>query len=483
MNKLVSRFMRRRAGLVAALTLVVAAGVGLAAPAQAAETVTVGGQAHSLDGTNVYRAANLLVRYTPAYGATTGTNPYGFEAEVVGGVVTKIADSVGNMAIPADGFVLSGHGTSRAWLKTNAKLGAPVGDGSEPPPPPPPPPGPKPTTVSLTFDDSFADQTAAMSVLQEYGMKATLFVNSPRVGTLNYLSKEQLDAYAAAGNEIGGHTLTHPDLTTVSADEARRQICTDRVNLLGMGYSVTSFANPFGTTNATVQQIIRDCGYNSARGVDGLRSPGYGCLPCVTAETLPPADVWKVRTPSSVMADTTLQMLQDYVTRAEGDAGGWVPLLFHHVCSGCAPNAVDPDVFRAFVDWLSKRPATTLVKTVNEVVGGSLKPGVPYVPPSTEVTGVTIGAQSHVVDGTDAYRAANMLIMYTPARGATTGSNAYGTEVAVVDGVVTAVQSSVGNMAIPPGGYVLSGHGTSNTWLRNNAQVGAVVTLSYGSTP
>ena len=51
---------------------------------------------------------------------------------------------------------------------------------------------------------------------------------------------------------------------------------------------------------------------------------------------------------------------------------------------------------------------------------------------------------------------------------------------AVVDGKVTQVQTSVGNMAIPSNGYVLSGHGTSNTWLKNNAKVGSVVTLSGG---
>ncbi|MGZ5417487.1 MAG: polysaccharide deacetylase family protein [Nocardioides sp.] len=352
-----------------------------------------------------------------------------------------------------------------------------------PPPPPSPPPGTRVTMVSLTFDDTLANQATALSVLQEYGMRSTVYVNSPRIGTRNYLSKAQLDSYVAAGHEVGGHTLTHPDLTAVSPDEARRQICADRVNLLALGYPVTSFANPLGATNAAVQQIIRDCGYNSARGVSGLRSPGYGCTACPTAETVPPVDPWEIRTPVSVQSSTSLQMLQDYVTSAEDDTGGWVPLLFHGVCDGCAPNAVSPGVFRAFVDWLSTRPATTQVRTVHEVIGGAVRPGVPFVPPSTHATSVTIGAQSHPVDGTDSYRAADMLILYTPATGATTGTNSSGTEVAVVDGVVTQVQSGVGNMAIPPGGYVLSGHGTSHTWLSGNALVGSPVRLTYGAGP
>jgi len=112
-------------GAVVATTVLLVSGIGT--PATAADTsVTVAGQTHALDGVNIYRSTNYLVEYTPAKGATTGTNQYGYEAAVVGGKVTTVADGVGNMAIPANGFVLSGHGTSRTWLKTYATVGATV---------------------------------------------------------------------------------------------------------------------------------------------------------------------------------------------------------------------------------------------------------------------------------------------------------------------------------------------------------------------
>ena len=50
----------------------------------------------------------------------------GAEVTVVDGKITKITDGTGNAAIPVNGFVLSGHGTSRAWLKANATVGASV---------------------------------------------------------------------------------------------------------------------------------------------------------------------------------------------------------------------------------------------------------------------------------------------------------------------------------------------------------------------
>ena len=125
-----------RSGLVVAL--VAALSLMTPTPASAADTVTVAGQTRTLNGTNIYRSTDYLVLYTPAKGATTGTNQYGFEAEVIGGKVTKVQDGVGNMAIPSNGVVLSGHGTSRTWLRTYATIGANVTlPGGTPPPPPP----------------------------------------------------------------------------------------------------------------------------------------------------------------------------------------------------------------------------------------------------------------------------------------------------------------------------------------------------------
>ena len=232
----------------------------------------------------------------------------------------------------------------------------------------------KPTVVSLTFDDGTTDQMAALDVLKDKGMPATLYINSGRVGfDLTYLTKAQLLAYQSSGFEIAGHTISHVDLTTLGTDDAKREICNDRGALTDMGFRITSFAYPFGATNDGVKQIVQDCGYNSARIIASLKSDPYGCTNCVTAETMPPADTWGIRTDSSVKADTTLSILENYVTQAENDKGGWVPLVFHHVCDGCAPTSISASTFTQFVTWLATRPATTTVKTVDQVIGGGAK--------------------------------------------------------------------------------------------------------------
>ena len=242
--------------------------------------------------------------------------------------------------------------------------------------PPPPPVSAKPTSVVLTFDDGTLGQDDAAKVMADRGLHGTFYINSARVGMDGYLSAAQLKAIAAAGNEIGGHTLDHADLPTLTSDDAARQVCNDRVALHDMGFKVTSLAYPFGAYNSSVQATVKKCGYNNARIVASLKSDPYGCASCVTANAVPPADPYAIKTNTSVRADTTLAILQKYVTQAENDKGGLVPIVFHHVGSTGDVNEMSLDVLTQFVDWLSQRPSTTQVVTMDQVIGGAVQPYV-----------------------------------------------------------------------------------------------------------
>ena len=96
---------------------------------------------------------------------------------------------------------------------------------------------------------------------------------------------------------------------------------------------------------------------------------------------------------------------------------------------------------------------------------------------------VTVGTQTRAESGINIARATDNLIVYTSAYGARTGTNTYGTELSVVNGKVAKMETGIGNMVIPTGAYVLSGHGASSTWLKANARVGTTVTRSATPTP
>jgi peptidoglycan/xylan/chitin deacetylase (PgdA/CDA1 family) len=264
--------------------------------------------------------------------------------------------------------------------------------------PPPPPVSTKPTSVVLTFDDGTVGQDDAAKVIAGYGLHGTFYINSARLGMQDYLSAAQVKAIAADGNEIGGHTLDHADLTTLTSDDAARQVCDDRVALHDLGFKVTSFAYPFGAYNNSIQTTVKNCGYNNARIVASLRSNPYGCASCVTANAVPPADPYAIKTNTSVRADTTLATLQTYVTQAENDKGGLVPIVFHHIGSTGDVNEISLDLFTQFVDWLAHRPSTTKVVTMDQVMGGAVQPYVagPALPTALNVLNPSLEAGSGV---------------------------------------------------------------------------------------
>jgi len=247
------------------------------------------------------------------------------------------------------------------------------------------------TIVSLTFDDSNADQLAPSQYMTSKGMKGTFFMNSGFIGAPNYLTLANVQSMVAAGHEIAGHTISHPDLAAVSIDEATRQICNDRVNWANWGIPVANFAYPFASSTTAVETAVKNCGENSARGLGDLKTR-FSCTNCAVGETVPPPDPYYTKAPDEVESTWTLADLQRSVTQAEAkNNGGWVQLTFHHVCvttTGCVAPSVTSAIFKQFVDWLAPRAASkgTVVKTVGAVIGGTTKPAVagpvaPAAPP------------------------------------------------------------------------------------------------------
>jgi peptidoglycan/xylan/chitin deacetylase (PgdA/CDA1 family) len=235
------------------------------------------------------------------------------------------------------------------------------------------------TVVSLEFDDGVADQSQTDPLLAAHGMHATFFVPSGYVGQSGYMNWTQIKQLASDGNEIGGHTVSHPHLATLSVSEQQREICNDRVNLLNQGFAVTDFAYPFGSYDADSEQALQQCGYNSGRSGTGISVPGACSSGCTYTETTPPPDPYATRTPEDFKAGTPLSAIEAYVTQAEQNGGGWVQLVFHHVCdNACDQYSISPSDFSSLLDWLQPRAASgTVVQTVAQVIGGPVKPGIP----------------------------------------------------------------------------------------------------------
>ncbi|MCC3264826.1 polysaccharide deacetylase family protein [Arthrobacter gengyunqii] len=244
-----------------------------------------------------------------------------------------------------------------------------------------------PTIVTLTFDDGNDNQVAAAATLKAAGLRGTFFVTSGYLNSPSYMTTAQVQALQADGHEIGGHTVTHPDLAVTGADEAKRQVCNDRVNLTNAGLNIQNFAYPFASSTPAVETIVKNCGYNSARGLGDVRSVAPESAGMPVAATLPPADLYYTAALDQVESNWTLKDLQRVVNQAK-TKGGWIQLTFHSIGRANDELSISTALYQQYVNWLrdQKAAGAIQVKTVREVIGGVTKPVVPgpvAPPPNT----------------------------------------------------------------------------------------------------
>ena len=121
--------------------------------------------------------------------------------------------------------------------------------------------------VTLTFDDGWASQLGAANMLQTAGLHGSFF---PITNFLSapYMPVDQLKQIKDMGNEIGSHTETHRDLTTLSTADALQELTGSKATLEADGLGpINNFVSPYGATNAAVRAQIATV-YGSHRSID-----------------------------------------------------------------------------------------------------------------------------------------------------------------------------------------------------------------------
>jgi peptidoglycan/xylan/chitin deacetylase (PgdA/CDA1 family) len=119
--------------------------------------------------------------------------------------------------------------------------------------------------IMITFDDGYRDTFfKAAPVLARLDMHATAYVISGRTsnGDPSFLTWGLLRGLERRGIEIGSHTVSHRDLTSLSNGAAFEELVRSRRRLeRTLGHRVPWLAYPFGAYDARIERLARRAGY------------------------------------------------------------------------------------------------------------------------------------------------------------------------------------------------------------------------------
>lgn len=135
--------------------------------------------------------------------------------------------------------------------------------------------------IIITIDDGYLDTyTYAYPLLKEYGMRAVVFVLGDRnirynkwdeqktLSRSSLMNKEQILEMYQNGFEIGAHTLSHPDLRTLTEKEAWEEINSSKRALKKeLGIDPITFCYPHGGLNKRTKSLVKEAGFKYACSV------------------------------------------------------------------------------------------------------------------------------------------------------------------------------------------------------------------------
>ena len=137
-----------------------------------------------------------------------------------------------------------------------------------------------PRPIILTFDDGHLDNyTTALPILQKYGFTGVEYLVVNFIGVEGYMNVDQIKELAAAGWEMGSHSMNHWDLPKQEAVVQRSEVVNSREQLeQTIGVPMLTFAYPFGAASSGVIDYVKFAGYTAGMGLGYTADQGTSNL-------------------------------------------------------------------------------------------------------------------------------------------------------------------------------------------------------------
>ncbi len=118
--------------------------------------------------------------------------------------------------------------------------------------------------VTTSWDDGHELDMRVADILDAYGLRGTFYIAKDSCGS-GSISNAHIKSLAKR-HEIGGHTLTHPDLTKLPEEEALLEITAGKKWLESLiGEKISTFCYPYGLYNADIERLVKKAKFSSAR--------------------------------------------------------------------------------------------------------------------------------------------------------------------------------------------------------------------------
>jgi peptidoglycan/xylan/chitin deacetylase (PgdA/CDA1 family) len=130
--------------------------------------------------------------------------------------------------------------------------------------------------VIVSFDDGYHSHVAnAFPVLRALGWPGVLNLELKNIRSDYGLTAPEVRALIDAGWELDSHTIDHPDLTTVDANQLEHEVADSRAELRRrFGVPVNFFCYPAGRYDDAAIAAVRAAGYLAATTTEpGLAEP------------------------------------------------------------------------------------------------------------------------------------------------------------------------------------------------------------------
>lgn len=135
--------------------------------------------------------------------------------------------------------------------------------------------------IAISFDAAWGDEFTPhiLDTLDKYNVKSTFFL----VGFWVDKYPEQVKEIVKRGHEIGNHSSTHPNMTTLSKDQMIKEInATDEKIFKLTNVKPNLFRPPFGAYNDSVIQVMKELDYYTIQwDIDSLDWKELGVEPVV----------------------------------------------------------------------------------------------------------------------------------------------------------------------------------------------------------